>query len=74
MEIQFNFKDDEIIFEVFECPAHRHLTTLGLEISPYSCLQTSEVNAGMCEDTQWTSSVEIIEPGRCIQKFKLEKK
>jgi predicted ArsR family transcriptional regulator len=67
-------KDDEIIFEVLECPAHRHLKALGLEISPYSCLQTSEVNAGMCEDTPWTSSVEIIEPGRCIQKFKLEKK
>ena len=67
-------KDDEIIFEVLECPAHRHLKALGLEISPYSCLQTSEVNAGMCEDTPWTSSVEVLGCGHCIQKFKLEKK
>ena len=64
--------ENEIRFEVFECPAHRHLRKLGMEISPYSCLQTEEVNAGMCEGTPWKSSVEHPAPGRCIQIFRRE--
>ena len=63
---------NEIVFEVLECPAIRHLKKLGLEVSKYACLQTSEVNAGMCEGTPWTSSVEVIGEGRCIQRFRKE--
>ena len=65
--------ENEIILEVLECPAHRHLKKLGLEISEYSCLQTSEVNAGMCENTPWKSSVELVGEGHCIQRFRKEK-
>lgn len=64
--------ENEIILEVLECPAHRHLKKLGLEISGYSCLQTEEVNAGMCENTPWRSKVEIIGEGHCIQTFTKE--
>ena len=67
---QLTVEDDKIVFEVFDCPAHRHLQKLGQQISQYSCLQTSEVNAGMCEDTPWESEVEIIAPGRCRQIFR----
>lgn len=67
---QLNVSENEIILEVFECPAHRHLKKLGLNISPYFCLQTSEVNAGICDGTQWKSEVSIIAPGHCIQRFK----
>ena len=61
---------DEIRFEVMECPAHKHLKTLGLPLSPNNCLQTSEVNAGMCEGTPWESSVEHIGPDHCVQIFR----
>ncbi|MBQ9502534.1 MAG: hypothetical protein IJU70_10295 [Lentisphaeria bacterium] len=69
-KFQLTVDGNEIRFEVFECPAHKHLKSLGMEISPYSCLQTSEVNAGMCEGTCWTSSVEILGEGHCMQIFR----
>ncbi len=65
--------EDEIIFEVLECPAIRHLRKLGLEPSGHVCLQTECVNEGMCEGTPWKSSLEIISEGYCIQTFKKEK-
>ena len=61
---------DEIVFEVLECPAIRHLHKLGETPSPHICLQTSEVNAGMCEGTQWESSLEVLGEGRCVQTFR----
>ena len=61
---------DTITFEVIECPAIRHLRKLGLTPSPYVCLQTSEVNAGMCEGTPWISEVEVLGEGRCVQTFR----
>jgi predicted ArsR family transcriptional regulator len=64
--------ENEITLEVLECPAIRHLEKLGLPLSPYICLQTSEINAGMCENTPWTSSVEKVGEGHCIQKFRKE--
>lgn len=67
---QLTVSENEIRFECFECPAQRHLRTLGLPVSPYSCLQTSELNAGICEGTPWESSVEHIAPGHCIQVFR----
>ena len=67
---QLTVSENEIRFECFECPAQKHLKKLGLPVSPYSCLQTSEVNAGMCENTPWESSVEHIAPGHCVQIFK----
>ncbi|MCI5779579.1 MAG: hypothetical protein MR051_07195 [Lentisphaeria bacterium] len=67
---QLTVSADEIKMEVFECPAHKHLKTLGLPVSEYNCLQTSEVNAGMCENTPWESSVEILGPGHCVQTFR----
>ena len=73
-EYQLTVTKEEIRFEVFECPAHRHLKKLGMKISPYSCLQTEEVNAGMCEGTPWESSVEHVAPGHCIQIFRRVKK
>ena len=66
---QLTVRDNEIRFEVFECPAHKQLRKMGLEPAPFNCLQTSEVNAGMCEGTPWTSSVEHLGPGHCIQIF-----
>ena len=61
---------DKITFEVLECPAIRHLRKLGLEPSPYVCLQTIEVNAGMCEGTPWESDVKVLGEGRCVQTFR----
>lgn len=62
--------ENEIRFECLECPVRKHLESLGLPISKYSCLQTSEVNAGMCEGTPWESAVEIVAPGHCVQIFR----
>ena len=70
---QLTVREEEIRFEVLECPAHKHLRSLGMKISPYSCLQTSEVNAGMCEGTLWTSEVEILGEGHCVQIFRRKK-
>ena len=70
---QLTVREDEIRFEVLECPAHKHLRSLGMKISPYSCLQTSEVNAGMCEGTLWTREVEILGEGHCVQIFRRKK-
>lgn len=61
---------DEIILEVLECPALRHLKKLSLQPSSHMCLQTECVNEGMCEGTVWTSSLEIVGEGHCIQTFK----
>ena len=69
---RLSVSENKIILEVLECPAHRHLKKLGLEISQYSCLQTAEVNAGMCEDTPWRSNVEVLGEGHCIQTFTKE--
>ena len=66
---QLTVEENKIVLEVFECPAIRHLRKLGLEPSQHVCLQTSEVNAGMCENTPWKSSVEVLETGHCIQTF-----
>ena len=62
--------ENEIVLEVFECPAIRQLHKMGIEPSPYICLQTSEVNAGMCEVTPWVSEVKVIGDGHCIQTFR----
>ena len=70
---QLTVTEDEIRFEVFECPAHRHLKALGLPVSQHSCLQTSEVNAGMCEGTQWESSLEKVGDDHCVQIFRRRK-
>ena len=67
---QIYFSPDEIVFEVLECPAIRHLRKLGLEPSEHVCLQTECVNEGMCENTPWKSSLKIISEGHCIQTFK----
>ncbi len=62
--------DDEIRFEVFECPAIRHLKKLGLTPSQHICLSTSEINAGMCENTPWESTVEKRGEAHCVQTFR----
>ena len=69
---KLNVSDKEIVFEVLECPAIRHLRKLGMEPSPHICLQTIEVNAGMCEDTPWSSEVKLLEEGHCIQTVRKE--
>ena len=61
---------NEIVLEVLECPAIRHLRKLGLEPSEHVCLQTECVNEGMCENTPWKSSLKVISEGHCIQTFK----
>lgn len=63
---------EKIIFEVLECPVFRHLRKLGLEPSEHACLQTSEVNAGLCEGTPWKAKLEVLSEGHCIQTFTLE--
>ena len=62
--------ENEIILEVLECPAIRHLRKLGLDPSEHVCLQTECINEGMCEDTPWKSSLKVISEGHCIQTFK----
>ena len=69
---QLTVSENEIVFEVFECPAIRHLRKLKLEPSPYVCLQTGEVNAGMCEGTSWHSEVKVLGEGHCVQTFRKE--
>lgn len=71
-EFDLKVTENEIRFEVFECPAHKHLRKLGLKVTPMNCLQTSEVNAGICEGTPWTSSVEHIGEDHCVQIFRKE--
>lgn len=66
---QLTVDENRIVLEVFECPAIRHLRKLGLEPSPHVCLQTSEVNAGMCEGSPWRSEVQVLGEGHCIQTF-----
>ena len=66
---QLTVEENRIVLEVFECPAIRHLRKLGLEPSPHVCLQTSEVNAGMCEGSPWRSEVQVLGEGHCIQTF-----
>ena len=60
----------EVTFEMLECPAIRHLRKLGLKVSSHCCLQTSEVNAGMCEDTPWETETKVMCEGHCIQIFR----
>ena len=69
---QLTVEENKIVLEVFECPAIRHLRKLGLEPSPHVCLQTSEVNAGMCENSPWHSGVKVLGEGHCIQTFTKE--
>ena len=71
-EFDLQVRKNEIRFEVFECPAHKHLRKLGLPVTELNCLQTVEVNAGMCEGTPWRSSVEHCGEDHCIQVFRKE--
>ena len=71
-KFRLSVSDDCITFEVLECPAIRHLRKLGIEPSPYICLQTSEVNAGMCEGTPWNCEVQVLGEGHCVQIFRKE--
>ncbi len=73
-EFKLTVGENEIRFEVMECPAIRHLKKLGLPPSPHVCLQTTEVNAGMCEGTPWKSSVEMKGSAHCVQIFRREAK
>jgi len=67
---QLTVQPDEIRLEVFECPAIRHLKKLGLEPSRHFCLQTSEVNSGICEGTPWQTETTILGDGHCLQIFR----
>jgi hypothetical protein len=67
---QLTVQPDEIRLEVFECPAIRHLKKLGLEPSRHFCLQTSEVNLGICEGTPWQTETTILGDGHCLQIFR----
>ncbi len=67
---QLTVSENEIVLEVFECPAIKHLKKLRLPVSPYICWQTRELNAGMCQDTLWESEVQELAEGHCIQKFR----
>jgi predicted ArsR family transcriptional regulator len=69
-EFNLSVRENEIRFECLECPAHKHLKKLGLKISPFSCLQTLEVNKGMCEGTPWVASVEHLGDDHCVQVFR----
>ena len=69
---QLTVRPDAIRLEVFECPAIRHLKRLGMTVSPHCCLQTSEVNAGMCEGTPWRTETKVLGEGHCVQVFKRE--
>lgn len=71
-EYTLKVRKEEICLEVMDCPAVRQLRKLGLEPSEHLCLQTSEINAGMCEGTLWKSSVEKLGPAHCVQIFKKE--
>ena len=64
--------DNEVRLEVLECPAIRHIKKLGQPVSPYCCLQTSEVNVGMCEGTPWNCEVQVHGDGHCVQIFRKE--
>ena len=66
-EFNLSVRENEIRFECLECPAHKHLKKQGLKISPFSCLQTLEVNKGMCEGTPWVASVEHLGDDHCVQ-------
>ena len=67
---QLTVQPDEIRLEVFECPAIRHLKKLGLAVSKHCCLQTSEVNTGMCENTPWETETTVLGEGHCVQVFR----
>ena len=73
-EYTLSVRKEEIRLEVLECPAVRQLRKLGLEPFEHLCLQTLEVNAGMCEGTPWKSSMKKLGSAHCVQIFKKEKK
>lgn len=62
-------QEGRITFEVKNCPAICHLRKLGLSPAEHICLQTSEINAGICDGTPWHSTVEIFSEGHCRQCF-----
>ena len=72
-EFVLTVKPGLVRFEVKRCPAWEHVTKLGLEHAPGFCLQTEEINNGMCEGTPWKAHLECLGDGRCVQTFTLEK-
>lgn len=68
-DFRLTVESDAIVLEVFQCPAVEHLRRLGITPSPCFCDQTIEVNAGLCENTPWTTATEVLAPGRCRQCF-----
>ncbi|MDD5729496.1 MAG: hypothetical protein PHV59_13130 [Victivallales bacterium] len=69
-KFKLEVNENEIRFEMLDCPAIKHLRKLGIKPDALTCLQTSEVNAGMCAGSPWTTSTEIISEGHCVQIFK----
>ena len=72
-EFTLTVKPGFIRFEVHKCPAWEHVSKLGLEHAPGFCLQTEEINNGMCEGTPWKAELTCLGDGRCVQTFTLEK-
>jgi hypothetical protein len=68
-DFTLSVENDAILLEVKQCPAVKHISQLGLELSPHFCKQTIEVNNALCAGTPWQCETTIIEPGRCSQKF-----
>ena len=67
----FNLKveDDEILLEVKECPAVKHIKNLGLTLADNFCWQTTELNNALCDGTPWQCETTVNGEGRCLQKF-----
>jgi hypothetical protein len=58
---------DEIKMTVARCPAVDYLQKNNIEISPYFCLQTVELNKALSEKTPFKIDTEIKYPGCCEQ-------
>lgn len=72
-EYSMTIKPDIIVLEVKKCPAVAQIRKLGLELSPFFCRQTIDVNNALCEGTSWQCETDITGTGTCRQTFSRRK-
>ncbi len=68
-DFYLNVRDDEILLEIKDCPAVRHIKKLGLTLADNFCWQTIELNNALCDGTPWQCETTVTGEGRCRQRF-----
>lgn len=71
-DYQIEEHGNDVVLTVNECPAIKHIKSLGLELADNFCDQTKVINKGLCDGTPYKIATKITGCGSCQQILKKE--